>query len=745
MRIRTEPAEGAHQGVSLGALIVLAIGFRLSALFLLRYGGATPDWSDFRYYHELASLSAQGYLPDVHFWVEYPPLFPWLAVAAYQLSLLIPSWIHPYFWFDLFLTAVLALGDAGSIVLIDRLGASVGGRGRGRSSATIYAAMFLPTYAALGWFDTLPTFFLLLGLWASVRALEASGHRVVGLAVLAGGALGIGAMLKLFPLVALPALLLGFGPRLGARAPVAPASKADQPPGRPGRVWLSAIGVGTTGATMAAIALPFLWRSPETFLATFRNVLARGSWMSPWALLDGYTGTGGVAALNDRLFYNASALWGQPSHLGAIWAAVGVVGALVFAERWLAAARARTPRALIALTGFGITLLLLISRGFSTQFTLWALPFVALLLPGLDGALLATLLTLNNVVLEGYLYVTLFPTLASLLWISVGLRTALLLWLAFETAMAVAPSIGRRADQLRRLAVRPAVALATIAALVALFRLAPAMQAAMLARTGDAAVVAALRQSDPSAAVVFTQSAAFDRLEGYLRPRPSILVATPGLLQWTGDRSLYHRLDVALGDRPVVELVTDPTQPTPAVLPAVRDWLGAHYGAGPEQKLGSVIVQEFSRARLPSERTLGVQFGGAMALRGVRPAELAIPLTTGPAGPLALTLDWQATAPIERDYTVSVQLIDERGKLIAQHDAMPANNTLPTTRWRPGEAIADPVQLALPGALAPGRYQLIVVVYDSQTLARLPVRGAGQAGDYATIGPVVVDRSANGQ
>ena len=80
---------------SLAALIILAVGFRLPPLFLLRYGGSIPDWSDFRYYHELAGLSAQGYFPGIHFWVEYPPLFPWLAVAAYQLSLLIPGWIHP--------------------------------------------------------------------------------------------------------------------------------------------------------------------------------------------------------------------------------------------------------------------------------------------------------------------------------------------------------------------------------------------------------------------------------------------------------------------------------------------------------------------------------------------------------------------------------------------------------------------------------------------------------------------------
>ncbi|MGH2461911.1 MAG: hypothetical protein ACRDIY_23900, partial [Chloroflexota bacterium] len=98
---------------SLSVLILLAIGFRLTSLFLLRYGSSVPDWSDFRYYHELAGLSAQGYYPDLQFWVEYPPLFPWLAVGAYQLSLQIPSLVHPYFWFDLILTAILGAADAG--------------------------------------------------------------------------------------------------------------------------------------------------------------------------------------------------------------------------------------------------------------------------------------------------------------------------------------------------------------------------------------------------------------------------------------------------------------------------------------------------------------------------------------------------------------------------------------------------------------------------------------------------------
>ena len=149
---------------SLATLIVLTTGFRFVALFLVRYGGTAPDWSDFRYYHELADLAAQGFLPEIHYWVEYPPVFPWIAVGAFRLSQLLPPWPQPYFWFDLFLSSVLAAADAGSLVAIDRLGDAIWGTPAGRRSAAIYAASFAPAWAVLGWFDTAPTCFLLITL-----------------------------------------------------------------------------------------------------------------------------------------------------------------------------------------------------------------------------------------------------------------------------------------------------------------------------------------------------------------------------------------------------------------------------------------------------------------------------------------------------------------------------------------------------------------------------------------------------
>ncbi len=739
-RIEREIARGdetarapASAAPSLLVLILLAVGFRLPALFLLRYGGSAPDWSDFQYYHEVAALSAQGYLPGVHFWVEYPPLFPWLAVGAYQLSLLIPGWIHPYFWFDLILSAVMALADAGSIVLVDRLGDAYWGAPAGRRSAMIYTALFLPAFAILGWFDTLPTFFLLLALYAALKPVDRSRSRRILASIVAGVAVGIGAMLKLFPLLALPVA--------GLRSPsvdVAPAGR-DGSSGSLARVLPALVDTVVAGVsaavTIGLIALPFLVYSRDTFLATFRNVLSRGSWMSPWALLDGYYGTGGVASLHDRLFYNASASWGQPSQMTAVWWAAAALGSALYAWRWWVARRNGTARAAIALTGFAVTLLLLLSRGFSQQFTVWMMPFVAIILPGISGAMLAVLLTLNDLVLEGYLYVTLLPTLHQLLWISVGVRTALLLWFAAECAVALNADAYSRFRLIRRWVLAPAIGGVLVAAVIAFVLAAPHVQAAMLERTGDSQVVAAVEQADASGAVIFTQPDVFDRLAGDLRPRPTLLVAEPRLLTWTGDRSLYRRLETSLDGQAMVILVSDTREPASPLLPAVRAWLGAHYGTAEEVKAGATVLEEFRRDRLPSERAVGVQFGNEITLAGIRPEVLS-----GKRGSaLEVTLDWRADREPAHDYTVSLQLLDAQGKLVAQHDAMPASNMLPTTTWQPGQQVIDAISLPLPAGLAPGGYQLIVVLYDHQTLQRLSVHGAGQSGDHATLGVVNVE------
>ena len=69
-------------------VLVTFIAFRLMAVLLVRPGGYITTLSDFTFYRLLASYASQGFYPSVHYWMEYQPLFPWIPVGIYRLSLM---------------------------------------------------------------------------------------------------------------------------------------------------------------------------------------------------------------------------------------------------------------------------------------------------------------------------------------------------------------------------------------------------------------------------------------------------------------------------------------------------------------------------------------------------------------------------------------------------------------------------------------------------------------------------------
>ncbi|MFZ2357843.1 MAG: glycosyltransferase family 39 protein [Anaerolineae bacterium] len=101
---------------------------------------------------------------------------------------------------------------------------------------------------------------------------------------------------------------------------------------------------------------------------------------------------------------------------------------------------------------------------------------------------------------------------------------------------------------------------------------------------------------------------------------------------------------------------------------------------------------------------------------------------------LQLQLTWQAERQPDADYTVFVQLLDERDQVVAQRDAPPGDS--PTSQWQPGVAIIDNHGVLVSHGTAPGDYKLILGMYDPATGERLPV---GQQ-DYIDLGVVRVNR-----
>ncbi len=384
------------------------VAFRLMAVLLLKPGGYITAVSDFTFYRLLASYAAQGFYPSVHYWMEYQPLFPWIPVAIYRLSLLLPNWGESGLWFNLLLGTFLLLAETANLILIYLIGRRLYSQEVAVRIAWIYSLLFVPLLIMLGWFDVLGLTFLLLALYLMlVRRPLASG--VVA---------GVGFLVKLLPIIVVP---VAFWRETTWRR----------------RAFLIAI----TVLTIVAVALPFALLNPELFSLSWTINLKRSSWETVWALLEGYTSFGLAGGANR--FDPAEAGAGQhPSSLP--WLLISAGFALIYLWLWTRPVDWHDDRRAVAFTGLTMNLVTLYLKGYSPQFLVWLLPFIILLLPGGRGIVYAVLLSAVNIV-ESPLYFTILPDQSWLLVGAVLARTGLLILLAVEYGrMALSEPISTR-------------------------------------------------------------------------------------------------------------------------------------------------------------------------------------------------------------------------------------------------------------------------------------------------------------
>jgi len=151
-------------------LAVLFVTFRVLSILFFRPGGYIRDYGDFILYMGAASITDEVYYPFLDFWLEYPPLFPWLFTGLYRLSLLIPPWLEdPRLWFYSLLSLVLVLLEIGNFILIYATALLLGDRHKALRTAMFYALLFVPVYVLGTDFDTIPLFFMLLGVYLLLR------------------------------------------------------------------------------------------------------------------------------------------------------------------------------------------------------------------------------------------------------------------------------------------------------------------------------------------------------------------------------------------------------------------------------------------------------------------------------------------------------------------------------------------------------------------------------------------------
>ncbi len=376
-------------------VLVAFFAFRLMAVFLVKPGGYITTVSDFTFYRLLASYASQDFYPSVHYWMEYQPLFPWVPVAIYRLSLLLPNWGAPGFWFNSLLATVFLLAETANLILLYALARKLYDRQTALRVAWTYSLLFLPLLIMLGWFDVLGLTFLLLALYLTLVRRPWAGA-VVG---------GLGFLVKLLPIVVLPVTFW--------REPT----------------WKRrAILVIVTILVIVAAALPFALLNPELFTLSWTINLKRSSWETIWALLEGYTSYG-LAGGGNRFDPAAAGDLQHPSTLP--WGIISAGFALLYLWLWTRPIDWHDDRRAVAFTGLTINLLTLYLKGYSPQFIVWLLPFALLLLPGLRGLVYALLLSAANLV-ESPIYFTLLPDQTWLLTGAVLARTGLLILLAVE-------------------------------------------------------------------------------------------------------------------------------------------------------------------------------------------------------------------------------------------------------------------------------------------------------------------------
>lgn len=151
--------------------------------------------------------------------------------------------------------------------------------------------------------------------------------------------------------------------------------------------------------------------------------------------------------------------------------------------------------------------------------------------------------------------------------------------------------------------------------------------------------------------------------------------------------------------------------------------------------LGALEVEPRVWPDLPGQAR--AQLGEGITLQAAEVDRVQV----APGQQISLSLAWRVTEDVEADFTTFVHL-GERGRPpLATGDSPPLQGHYPTHRWQAGEVIAgDTYTLTVPEDLSPGRYPLLVGMYDRQTLQRLPLRADGerQSGDAYEVARIVV-------
>jgi hypothetical protein len=347
-------------------------------------------FGDYIYYYELASYSDQGYLPFIHYWSEYPPIFPFLSVGIYQVAQMIGGGYHTYVYL---MGMVMTAASACSLIVFIRLAQHLYQESMVERLAWVYSLLFAPLIYTWWTFEALTALAFLLTLY-----LFFEGKQLQSAAVM-----GVGVLVKLLPSLVFPLVVRTM----------------------PWRRWLLYGAVVTF--IIALVVVPLLILGGQMAAISIRASTFWSSWQTVWALLDGNLHTGLLGPASDHFdLGKLEAGVGNPAVIPD-WARLVVFGCLygiVFK-----AGVGEEPRKKIAFVCLTLVFFVLWSKGWSPQWQSWLFPLLLLALPFRRSVL----------IIMGFSFISLaeWPVFLSRgldrwLYLTVPLRTGLLVLVAVE-------------------------------------------------------------------------------------------------------------------------------------------------------------------------------------------------------------------------------------------------------------------------------------------------------------------------
>ena len=149
----------------------------------------------------------------------------------------------------------------------------------------------------------------------------------------------------------------------------------------------------------------------------------------------------------------------------------------------------------------------------------------------------------------------------------------------------------------------------------------------------------------------------------------------------------------------------------------VETWLSTHAFKAGETWFGQVRLVTYALAAPAAAPAVpsGARFGDHITLQGYSLSTAALQ----PGDILQLTLFWQTDIALDARYTVFVHLYaDPNQPPVAQVDGEPGGGLAPTNTWAARTVISDNHGVLIPADLPPGRYQVMIGLYELFTQVR---------------------------